>query len=602
MHKLVLKYKYSFLLNYRIGKPMSYLVLARKYRPQTFGDVVGQPHVTQTLANAISNHRLAHALLFTGPRGTGKTTLARIVAKAVNCEKGPSAQPCNACISCNTIAAGNSIDVIEIDGASNTGVDKVRELRENIRYLPTQGRYRIYIIDEVHMLSTGAFNALLKILEEPPAHAMFLFATTDPNKIPITILSRCQRHDLKRVETPLLHEHLNLICTTEKVTLPDGSLWMIAREADGSVRDALSLLDLVFVSGENKTLEFITDLLGGVEQKTLLEFSENVFNGDLATILAKIETAHIRGIDFQKLYRDLLEHFRNLLIVKVDAKATGLIDLPQTEIELLQQQARDVSAAYLGQIADFLFDQETFMRFSSQPKLALEMVFIRLMQFKPSVSVDTLLERLDTLRNELSGEDDGIEKKKPIANSERKKTAPVSKTSSEVKKETPVTKEKAPEKKTPEENTTAEISKAITKEEQTAKAPAAEKGQFDWHAYLRLLEDEHPMLISFLTKADAEVGACLNDEVEFIIGGTEFGFKQIEKRIQELEKYAARLTGHPMRIRLVSQVITETEKKEKRQKENDLKEEILHHPLIKEATRLFKGEITRLTVLKENDV
>jgi len=224
---------------------MSYLVLARKYRPQTFAEVVEQGHITRTLTHAISAGRMVHAVLFSGPRGTGKTTVARILAKAMNCEKGPTPDPCNICRSCREITAGSAVDVYEIDGASNNSVDQIRDLRENLRYMPAHSQYKIYIIDEVHMLSIAAFNALLKTLEEPPAHVMFIFATTEPQKIPVTILSRCQRHDFRRIPIESMTQHMEMISSKEGIRIPSESVWLIAREAGGSMRDALSLLDQV---------------------------------------------------------------------------------------------------------------------------------------------------------------------------------------------------------------------------------------------------------------------------------------------------------------------------------------------------------------------
>lgn len=258
---------------------MAYLVLARKYRPQTFEEVVGQEHVTRTLKNAISGNRVAHAILFSGPRGTGKTTIARILAKAVNCESGPTPTPCNGCRSCQDITAGRGVDVFEIDGASNNSVDQVRELRDNSRYMPAHSRYKIYIIDEVHMLSIAAFNALLKTLEEPPAHVLFFFATTEAHKIPITILSRCQRHDLRRIESAAISQHMEDLCRQEAVSLSSGNLWAIARESGGSMRDALSLLDQVLASRDGQIDdEYVMNLLGGMDRQVLYDLSEATFS------------------------------------------------------------------------------------------------------------------------------------------------------------------------------------------------------------------------------------------------------------------------------------------------------------------------------------
>jgi len=284
---------------------MSYLVLARKYRPQTFEEVVQQAHVTTTLANAILADRVAHAILFTGPRGTGKTTIARILAKAMNCIQGPLPTPCNACRSCEEITAGSSADVFEIDGASNNGVEQVRELRENIKYMPAYSKFKIYIIDEVHMLSVAAFNALLKTLEEPPEHVLFLFATTEPHKIPITIHSRCQRHDLRRIDAQALSAHMKMLCHREEREVSLESLGVIAREAGGSMRDALSLLDQVISSTSGPVAhEQLLDMLGAVDRSLLFDLADGILKKDLAGLLDILEAAYNRGTDIRRLYAE----------------------------------------------------------------------------------------------------------------------------------------------------------------------------------------------------------------------------------------------------------------------------------------------------------
>ncbi len=385
---------------------MSYLVLARKYRPQTFDEVVKQEHVTRTLAHAIEADRVAHAILFAGPRGTGKTTIARILAKAVNCEQGPAPTPCNECRSCKEITAGGAADVFEIDGASNNGVDHIRELRENSKYLPAHSRQKIYIIDEVHMLSTPAFNALLKTLEEPPPHVMFLFATTEPHKIPITILSRCQRHDLRRVDTRSLHAHLEDLCRREGVVIDDESLWLVAREADGSVRDSLSLLDQVLTFADDAvTHAQVLDLLGVVDRKVLFDISEAVLNSDAPAILDLLEKLYEYGHNLKALYGDIIEHFRNLLLVKMGKGTAKLVDLPDHELEWMAKGTAPVTEIYLGRLVDLLLKEETSVRFSAQPRVALEMVFIRMLQVKPMLPIDSLIEKIDALRQNLPAAD-----------------------------------------------------------------------------------------------------------------------------------------------------------------------------------------------------
>ena len=383
---------------------MSYLVRARKYRPQAFADVLEQEHVTRTLANAVASGRVAHAILFTGPRGTGKTTVARILAKALNCQGDGPDVPCNGCRSCREITGGNAADVFEIDGASNNSVDQVRDLRENIKYTPAHSRYKIYIIDEVHMLSTPAFNALLKTLEEPPAHVLFMFATTEPHKIPITILSRCQRYDFRRVRLAAITGHLASICSREGVEVAPESLDLIARESGGSVRDSLSLLDQVIAGGQRSVPhEQVIETLGVVDRSRLHEMAGAVVDGDAAGFLCVLDALFDRGHDVKKLFADLLDYFRDLWVVQTARAPDLLVDLPGHEIALMQERARAVPKAALEQILDTLFREEPSIRLSAQPKLAFEMAFFRVLQARPVLSIDALIAKLDELRHEVRG-------------------------------------------------------------------------------------------------------------------------------------------------------------------------------------------------------
>ncbi len=326
---------------------MSYLVLARKYRPQTFDEIVMQDHITRTLTNAIVSNRVAHAILFSGPRGTGKTTVARILAKAMNCKEGPIPAPCNVCRSCIEITTGNAVDVFEIDGASNNSVDQVRELRENVKYMPAHSLYKIYVIDEVHMLSLAAFNALLKTLEEPPSHVMFIFATTELRKIPVTILSRCQHHDFRRIDVESISKHLETICSKENVDIAVESLRLIAHEADGSMRDALSLLDQVMTCSDGAVShDQVLELLGVLDRKIIFDLSAAIFSKDTSGLLDMVEEIYASGHDMKKLYRDFIEHFRNLLVVKMGDKIDRLVNLSADEVRSMVEQVKDVSEIF----------------------------------------------------------------------------------------------------------------------------------------------------------------------------------------------------------------------------------------------------------------
>ncbi len=377
---------------------MSYLVLARKWRPQTFGDLIGQEHVSQTLQNAIESGRVAHAFLFTGARGVGKTSSARILAKALNCEKGPTAEPCNVCPACAEITAGNAVDVFEIDGASNTSVDDVRELRENIKYLPSRCRYKIFIIDEVHMLSTSAFNALLKTLEEPPPHVKFIFATTEPHKVPITILSRCQRFDFKRIPLQMIVARLRYIVDQERVTISDAALAMVARKGDGSMRDSLSTLDQVLAfCGDQVRDEDVVTLLGVVDLRLLHEASRAVFAKDCRAALDVVRQVDAVGYSMRHFCQELIDHFRNLTVLKAVGDIDGLMDLAAGEVEDLNAAAADVDLADLQRHLAILLRAENDMAHATFPRLLLEMALLRMATLVPVVPVNEILERLKQL-------------------------------------------------------------------------------------------------------------------------------------------------------------------------------------------------------------
>jgi len=390
-------------LNY--GAIMSYLVLARKSRPQTFDQVIGQQTVVKTLQNSLKRNRIAHAILFSGVRGVGKTTLARIMAKAINCESETENRPCDQCDSCKSIAKGSSIDLYEIDGASNRGIQEIRELKEKIKYLPSSSKYRIIIIDEVHMLTTEAFNALLKTLEEPPEHVYFMFATTELHKIPITILSRCQRYELKRVSTDELFSHFRRLAASEGISIDDDALLQVVREADGSVRDGLSLLDQIFSYGENHiTLNDAVEVLGLVNRDLVLTIAEALLTGRKADALNALSEIFKVGTDIKRFTSDLLECFRVLQLCKIQG-CENLINLAELERKSFMDLAARHSAETIHAKLNLLLKGLEEIRYSSQPRLSLETTFLKIIEAGNITSIPTLIDKIDQLLEQNSGID-----------------------------------------------------------------------------------------------------------------------------------------------------------------------------------------------------
>ncbi|MEZ0327996.1 MAG: DNA polymerase III subunit gamma/tau [Dissulfuribacterales bacterium] len=375
-----------------------YLVLARKLRPQTFEEVIGQRHVTQTLQNAITQNRLAHALIFSGPRGVGKTSIARILAKAVNCQKGPTPTPCNVCESCTAITAGNFADVMEIDGASNRGIDEIRSLRENCRFRPVAGRFRVYIIDEIHMLTKEAFNALLKTLEEPPEHVFFILATTEPHKIPATIHSRCQHYEFRRIHIQDLADYLNQIVTKEGLGLNKDCTLLIAREADGSVRDSLSLLDQAAAYGV-RTAEEMCEAFGLLNSQILERICTALLQKDVGTVFTLMHELHLRGVEPKAFALQLMEYMRDLLILRMIGLETGknIVKLSQDEAARIWPMIQTMPATLAIQILDLLVKGMSGLQFSQSPAIALEILLTRIAMLQESIDITQLISRIDGL-------------------------------------------------------------------------------------------------------------------------------------------------------------------------------------------------------------
>jgi DNA polymerase-3 subunit gamma/tau len=458
---------------------MSYLVLARKWRPQTFEEVVGQQSVVRTLQNAIGRNRIPHAIIFSGVRGVGKTTLARLVAKALNCQEGPTKTPCNKCEHCEEIKAGNAIDIHEIDGASNRGIQEIRELKENIRFFPAKGRYKIIIIDEVHMLTTEAFNALLKTLEERPERVFFMFATTELHKIPITILSRCQRYELQKVSSRDLFTFFSNIAKEEEVNISDWALNIIVREAGGSVRDGLSLLDQIFsFGGDEITDEDVIQVLGLVDSQVVSSMAAAILNSDLANCFNILDETSSYGVDLKRLANDLLYYFRALLICRISDHPEKLLDIPDQEFAEMRKIASLHTAETLQLYFNMLLKGTEDMQYTAHPRLAFEMALIRSAEAGNVVPVAELVGRLEALQSGSAVVP--IKKETDVSRSQPPKSDGKAKVKSETIKKTAAA--EVPEKSGPQKNDASEesIVKEPLKEEpvktQTVPQQKAEDG------------------------------------------------------------------------------------------------------------------------------
>ncbi len=383
---------------------MSYQVIARKWRPQTFDDIVGQKATAQTLRNSILQNRIAHAYLFAGSRGVGKTSTARILAKALNCIQGPTVMPCNLCDSCREITAGNSIDVLEIDAASNRGIDEIRELRENVKYAAARDRYKVFIIDEVHMLTTEAFNALLKTLEEPPAHVVFVLATTELHKVPSTILSRCQHFNFRGISYKEILDRLSYIASQEQIQIGDLSLNAIARASEGSMRDAQSLMDqIISFCGKEVNDEQVRDLLGIIPQQLLEDFTSAILESNPKRVVDLVEQLVQSGLNLQHFVREMLAHFRNLLIIKIAGEDSQLVPLAPAEMARCREFSRHFSEEDLTRFFNILVSTESELKWSSQPRFHLEIGLMKIVQARRLLPIESLIGGLEEMAKSTSG-------------------------------------------------------------------------------------------------------------------------------------------------------------------------------------------------------
>ena len=450
---------------------MSYVIFARKYRPMTFETMIGQKHVVQTLMNAIKYERVAQAYIFSGMRGVGKTTTARILAKALNCQHGPVSNPCNKCEFCREINEDRSVDVLEIDGASNRGIDEVRSLREGVKYRPIHSRNKVIIIDEVHMLTREAFNALLKTLEEPPPHTIFIFATTEFHKVPATIISRCQHFEFKKISQKDIINHLLDITKQENITISAYGLSMIAEAADGSLRDAQSLLDqAVSYSGENISDEDLKEILGAISREILFDFSSVILDEEPDRVFPLVEGVIEKGYDLRFFYKEIIQHFRNLLLVKSVKNPKELLALSEEDIKALVQEAEKSSADDFLRYLVALQQGEPGLKFSSHPRIYLEAVLVKLCHFKKIVPLEDIIQDIEALKKEF---------RRPVSEEKLKsKESPVppqpeiqeKKVIQEKKPDlTPPTHEDPPEEKESRKTEGAQIENTLVKKDPTVK-------------------------------------------------------------------------------------------------------------------------------------
>ena len=551
---------------------MSYQVLALKYRPQTFDKVVGQTHVTTTLSNAISLDRVAHAILFTGPRGTGKTTIARILAKAMNCKQGPTPQPCNNCKICTDIIDGHCTDVFEIDGASNNSVDQIRDLRENVTYMPSSTKYKIYIIDEVHMLSNAAFNALLKTLEEPPEHVMFIFATTEAHKIPATILSRCQRHDLGRISLEMISKHLQHLCRNEGFSIEKHSLDLISQEADGSIRDALSLLDRVLSSANTKIIEpeLVLDSLGILDLQLMHDISSAIFENNGARLIEIIEKVNESGIDLKKFYSDIILHFRNLNVIKLCGRDSPAVNITNSEKEKIFQLITAVSSGFINTILQILLDEESIVKYSSHTKTAIEMVLLKLLQINPGAQIDKIISKLDILVNHIDSKlSTSAQKFKAAQKSAENKHSTKDSDIHEVRESVPIPGYHA-------DKDPLKIQKNIPDEK-------------TWDNFLKKIEKTLPFMFALLSKGCAKEKGQTKIIVE-LENCSSFDKKRLETKKHELENICKQFLNKSLIIKILSENNNLTQNNNKKNKVK-AKQAAFNHPLVVEAQKMFNGEI-----------
>ncbi len=606
---------------------MAYLVLARKYRPQVFGEMSGQEHVVRTLSNALKAGQLAHAFLFTGPRGVGKTTTARLLAKALNCEKGPTAEPCGVCVPCVEIAEGRAVDVVEIDAASNNGVDDVRDIVEAVKYRPARDRYKIFIVDEVHMLSQGAFNALLKTLEEPPPHVKFILATTDVHKVPETIVSRCQRFDFRRLTLQQIADQLAKVAAAEKMTISHAALGLVARQAEGGMRDALSLLDQVRAAcGDAPSDADVAEAVGTVDASAVSRIVSALVGRDGAAVLSELEALHARGLEMKRVAEEIVRHLRNVVVAKLVPASP--FDLPDAELAEVRVQAEGADAAQLTRLFDLAQRAVVDVKLSEQPRYALEVALLEGVFLAPGAQVAELLGRLEAIargapvpaappRGVPSAGGAGSRGATTTPTAPAGSTPPRTSTSTSTATATATptatataTDPAATANPTanPTPTRTANPTPTRTAAPTAAPPPPAGSPADRWRTLVEQVEKVSPRAAPALKEAallslgDGEIAIQLPAG---IVADT------IERRRPEIEAVFARALGRPTRLVIrtgpapspeaapaaAAPSIAQTEAAEKQAKAARLHEAARTHPNVREAAKILEGGITKIEEL-----
>ncbi len=597
---------------------MSYLVLARKSRPQTFEQVVGQRSVVKTLQNSIRRNRVAHAILFSGVRGVGKTTLARIMAKALNCEGEGDAPPCGHCAPCKEITSGNALDLFEIDGASNRGIQEIRELKEKIMFLPASCRYKIVIIDEVHMLTVEAFNALLKTLEEPPEHVYFMFATTELHKIPMTILSRCQQYALTRIPAQELADHFNRLANEENITIDPAALSLIVREAEGSVRDGLSLLDQVFSFGENHiTVADVTELLGLLDRDLLLQLATALLQGDRTAMLHALDTLCSGGLDYRRFADELLDCFRTMLMTQIKG-CDDLVDRAAEDLARYRAAAQEFSVQTLHMRLGQIMDMVEHLRHATQPRLTLETGLLKVIETNNVVPVSALVAKIHGLMDRVQANGAPVleqEKKDvPVKSSQREdlpelpvKTAPPPvKTASLVQPVSPLSSDSLPSASAPSETPPLPVEPPEVKKEAMPAAQGLPRKVVqekdlhkNWAEFLVYLK-EHRVWMSQVLSQATRVEDVANEILLYFEDATEGALLRQRENLVELSRFFVDFFHKERRVRLVFADENDPDAASGAQNTRQRRNQLLNDPLTVMTTEIFGGRVgsVRLTSRK----